>query len=110
VRCRYVFLVYRQPSTLDFARAKSTVSKMAFDLEGWTARFGLGDPVHATYFVAGYECGCTPSTLMSLVCCAFCCWRAPSDDFHERAAAAGAAETAPLTGGAAGKSDAEEFA
>lgn len=114
LECRYVMLVYRQPSTVDFAQAKSTLTRMAFDIAGWTGALGLGDPVHATYFLTGFECGCNLATLMSVMFCTFCCWTPPSDDFHERAGSSRRAESSPLTGGAsasgAAKTDAEEFA
>lgn len=82
---RYVVLVYRQPGPVNFVEAKLSLTKYMFDLEDWTGKLRLGDPVTATYFTCEYEPGCHAACVISTLCCAFCCWTAPSRDFHRRA-------------------------
>lgn len=92
---RYVILVYRQPGPVNFVEAKMAVTKYMFDLEEWTGKLRLGDPVAVTYFTCEYEPGCHAACLLSALCCAFCCWSTPSRDFHRRAK-----ETGGYTGAA----------
>ncbi len=86
---RYVILVYRQPGPVNFVEAKLSITKFMFDLEEWTGKLRLGDPVAASYFTCEYEPGCHASCLLSALCCAFCCWTTPSRDFHRRARESG---------------------
>jgi len=86
---RYAFFVFRQRALLNPVEAKASFTTMAFDTETWTSRLGLADPCAATFFVSQYEPGCSGACCVSTLCCAFCCWRPPSNDFHERAKAIG---------------------
>jgi phosphatidylethanolamine-binding protein len=59
---RYIFLLYEQPAGWDVARAELAGVKrgadvghgprMRFDLDGWIAQTGLGEPVAGNWFVS----------------------------------------------------------
>lgn len=48
---RYVFLLYRQPRTFDYAFL-DLADRAAFNVSAFAARTGLGEPVAGTYFLA----------------------------------------------------------
>jgi phosphatidylethanolamine-binding protein len=92
---RYVFLVFPQGSLVNPAMAEINLARTACDLETFQDMFGLGPAASVVYFSSRFECGCNFSTLLSLLCCAFCCWKSPPDDYRERPRLGEAAKARP---------------